>query len=183
MNINWDLVAKVAIPLGTLVLGKYLDRWLAKRPKLVMYLGHASAFTIHGNNPSVIHTHSIVIRNAGRETANNVRVGHSVLPEHYQLYPAVPHSVVQVPDGLAEIVIPKMVPGEEVTISYLYFPPLLWSQIHVYTKSDEGFAKVLNVLPTPQPPKWVIRCLWVVLFVGAVAILYTIAELLQRLAR
>ena len=62
-------------------------------------------------------------------------------------------------------------------------PPPQHRPEHAYTKSDEGFARVLNVLPTPQAPKWVIRCIWVVLFAGAVAILYTIAELLQRLAR
>lgn len=180
MNIDWDIIIKIAVPLGTLVLGKYLDQWLAKKSKLIIYLGHASSFTLRFEKPSIVHTHAIVLRNAGRQTANNVRIGHHVLPDNYQLYPVVAHTVERNSDGVAEILIPKMVPGEQITISYLYFPPLLWSQIHSYTKSDEGFAKALNVLPTPQLPKWVLNILRVILFIGVVSILYVIIEILLR---
>ncbi len=31
MNINWDLVLRIALPVLTLVLGKYLDRWLVQK--------------------------------------------------------------------------------------------------------------------------------------------------------
>lgn len=72
-------------------------------------------------------------------------------------------------------VIPKLVRNEQVTISYLYFPPLLWSQINSYTKSDEGFAKTLNAIPTPQPAKWLIVVIWSVVFVGVVSLLYLAA--------
>ena len=167
--------------MGTLVLGKYLDRWLTKRPKLISYLGHASAFTLRGDNPATVHTHAIVVRNAGRVAATAVRIGHNILPDNYQLYPSVPHTVERVEGGIAEIVIPRLVPDEQVTISYLYFPPLLWSQIHAYVKSDEGFAKVLNVLPTPQYPKWLFRGIWALVFVGAMSVLYFVVELIIRL--
>ena len=139
MSIEWDLVIKIAVPLGTLLLGKYLDRWLAKRPKLISYLVHASAFTIRGENQGVIHTHAIVVRNAGREAASNVRIGHYILPDQYQLFPAVPHTVERDPSGAgaAEIVIPQLVPGEQVTVSYLYTPPLLSNQINAYTNRTQ----------------------------------------------
>lgn len=176
MGIDWDLVIKIAVPLFALVLGKFLDRWLTKRPKLISYLGHASSFTLRGENPFIVHTHAIVVRNAGRETANNVRIGHNILPENYQLYPAVPHTKEQVEGGIAEIIIPQMVSGEQITISYLYTPPLLWSQINAYTKSDEGFAKIINALPTPQLPKWIGNIIWSLVFVGVVTILYLIVE-------
>jgi hypothetical protein len=78
--------------------------------------------------------------------------------------------------GGAEIVIPKLVPSEQVSISYLYFPPLLWSQIHAYTKSDEGFAKIINVLPTPQLPKWIANLIWLLVFIGVVSLLYLSIE-------
>lgn len=172
MNINWDLVFKVIVPLFTLGLGKYLDSWLEKRPKLLIYLGHASAFTIRGNPGGAVHTHTVVVRNAGREAASNVRIGHHVLPDNYQIYPRVPHEVVRDPSGSAEIVIPKLVKDEEVTISYLYFPPLLWSQINSYAKSDAGFAKALNAIPTPQPPRWMIIVIWSLVLVGATCLLY-----------
>ena len=74
-------------------------------------------------------------------------------------------------------------PEEQITISYLYAPPLLWSQIHAYTKSDEGFAKILNVLPTPQPKKWIVRAFWALAFVGTASLLYLAIELMLRLVR
>src|SRR5437867_3125648 len=145
MPFDIDLAVKIVVPLGALVLGKYLDRWLTKRPKLISYLVHTSAFTLRGDTPGTFHTHAIVVRNVGRMAANNVRIGHFVLPEHFQLFPSISHTVER---NVGEIIIPKLVPDEQITVSYLYFPPLLWSQIHAYTKSDEGFAKILTVLPT-----------------------------------
>lgn len=122
MKIDWNVVVKIVVPISTLVLGKYLDQWLSRQPKLISYLGHASAFNVRSDPPFIVHTHSIVVRNAGRQTAHNVRVGHNTLPENYQLYPAIPHSVEGASDGINEIVLPQLVPGEQVTISYLYFP-------------------------------------------------------------
>lgn len=181
MNVNWDMVIRIVVPLGTLVLGKYLDRWFSKRPRLIVYLGHTSAFNVRSQPPVNVHTHAIVVRNVGRETANEVRIGHNVLPENYQLYPAVPHTVERTEGGIAEIVIPRLVPDEQVTVSYLYFPPLLWSQIHVYTKSNEGYAKALNVLPTPQLAKWLVLLIWSLVFVGTVSIIYLIVGLIKWL--
>ena len=175
MNVNWDLVIKIAVPLGTLVLGRFLDRWLTKKPKLISYLGHVSAFTLSDERRTQVFTHAIVIRNTGREAANNVRVGHHVLP-NYQLSPSVHHTVEQIQTGGTEIVIPKLVPGEQVTVSYLYFPPLTWDRINSYTKSDEGFARILNVIPTPQPPRWIVRLLWFLIFVGVVTLIYLAIE-------
>jgi hypothetical protein len=180
MPLDVDLAVKIAVPLGTLVLGKYLDRWITKRPKLISYLGHASAFTLRGEHPGTVHTHAIVVRNAGRVAANNVRIGHYVLPEHFQLFPSIPHTVERNAGSVAEIIIPKLVPDEQITVSYLYFPPLLWSQIHAYTKSDEGFAKILTVLPTPQLSKWKSRAIWTLIFIGAASLIYLIVELILK---
>lgn len=179
MKPDWELVVKIAVPVGMLVLGKYLDRWFSKRPKLVTYLGHASAFTLQGTNPGTVHTHSIVVMNTGRETAKNVRIGHHVLPEHYQLFPAVPHTVNRDANGISEIILSQLVPNEQITLNYLYWPPLLWSQIHAYTKSDEGFAKVINVLPTPQLPNWAISSIWTLMVIGGMTALYLFTELVQ----
>ncbi|MFH1370488.1 MAG: hypothetical protein ABII09_04300 [Planctomycetota bacterium] len=179
MEINWGLVKDIAVPLVALALGKFLDSWLLKKPKLISYLGHVSAFTLHDDKKTVIHTHAVVIRNAGRVSATNVRIGHHYLPENYQLFPNVAHNIEKTETGGGEIIIPKLVSGEQVTISYLYFPPLTYAQINLYTKSDEGFAKILTVIPTPQLPKWIIRLIWILMFVGVVSILYAIVELIR----
>src|SRR5690242_3326363 len=149
MAFDLDLAIKITVPLATLVLGKYLDRWLTKRPKVIVYLGHASVFTLRSENPATIHTHSIVVRNVGTVAANNVRIGHSILPDNFQLYPSISHTVERDGGRIAEIIIPTLVPDEQVTISYLYVPPLIWNQLRAYRTSDGGFGKVFHVLPTP----------------------------------
>jgi hypothetical protein len=179
VNINWDIVIKIVVPLGTLVLGRFLDRWLTKKPRLISYLGHVSSFTLSDQNRTPVFTHAIVIRNAGREASNNVRVGHYVLPD-YQLSPSISHRVEQIQTGGAEIVIPKLVPGEQVTISYLYFPPLTWDRVNAYAKSDEGLARILTVIPMPQPQKWVLRLIWFLILVGIVTLIYLAIEVVLK---
>jgi hypothetical protein len=181
MPFDLDLTVKIAVPLVAAVLGKYAERWLTRRPKLISYLGHASAFTLRGTEAVInVHTHAIIVRNAGRTATHNVRIGHYVLPDNFQLSPAIPHTVEKKEGNIAEIIIPILVPGEQITISYLYFPPLLYNQIHAYTKSDEGYAKILNVIPTPQYPKWMSRCIWALVFMGAVSLIYLLVELIRK---
>lgn len=180
MKIEWDLVLKISIPLFALILGRFLDLWLAKKSKLIFYIGHASAFRLENPNQTQIHIHAVVIRNVGRKTAHNVRIGHSYLPENFQLFPSVPYEVVDIPNSSGkEIVIPNLVPNEQITVSYLYFPPITYDKINTYTKSDEGFAKIIQVVPSPLPAKWIIRTIWVVIFIGVVAILYVFIYILR----
>lgn len=147
-------------------------RYLEGRPKLISYLVHASEFPLQNSEVKAVRTHSIVIRNAGKQSAHNVRVGHNHLPQSYQIYPAVAHEVNNSPCGASEIVFPTLVPNEQVSISYLYFPDIFWHQINTYTKSDEGMAKVVNIIPSPQLPKWKAGLLLTFMFVGASTILY-----------
>jgi hypothetical protein len=104
-----------------------------------------------------------------------------VLPENYQLAPAVPYTVERMPNGISEIIIPQLVPDEQITISYLYLPPILWNQINAYVKSKDGFAQLINVLPAPPRPKWLMISIWFLVFVGLVSILYPIAGLIAWL--
>ncbi len=149
--------------------------------KLISYLGHVSAFILRDEKRTQVYTHAIVVRNAGKKTANNVRIGHNQLPPDFQIYPSVPHKVESIATGGSEILIEKLVPGEQITVSYLYSPPLTWGQINSYTKSDEGFAEILNVVPTPQASKWVINLLWVLIGIGVIAIIYVIVGVFIKL--
>jgi hypothetical protein len=83
-------------------------------------------------------------------------------------------------DGRVVIVIPTLPPRMQVTLSYLYFPPITFNAINLLISSDEGAARVLNVLPTPQPPRWLRVILWLLIVVGAAAILYGAFELLRH---
>jgi hypothetical protein len=182
VTIDWELVVKIAVPLGALVLGKCLDRILSNKPKLISYIGHVSTFTLQGEQAARVFAHSVVLRNTGRVAAENVRVGHYVLP-NYQLQPPIAFDIIKAPTGESEIHIAKLVPGEQVTISYLYFPPLTWDRVNAYTNSDAGPAKVLSVIPTPQPPRSLRLIMWALVLVGALTIFYTLATILLYVIR
>lgn len=167
-----EIVAKLAAPIITAIIGFVLKSYLEAKPKLVTYLVHASAIPLHDEKGTNVNTHSIVVRNAGKKTANNIRIGHNHLPDSFQLYPRLTHEITKGPDGSAEILIPTLVPGEQLNISYLYFPPVLWSQIHSYCKCDEVNAKYLNVTPTQQLSRLQLVFIWSLIFVGASTIVY-----------
>ena len=118
-----------------------------------------------------VYAHSIVVRNAGRKPALNVRLGHHYLPS-FELSPSINCEVLQLTKGGNEILFPTLVPDEQVTISYLYFPPITWNLIHSYVKSDEGIAKKVTVLQTEQYPRWVQLALRALLIIGVITIVY-----------
>ena len=183
MNIDWTIVAIIAGPLLATLIGAWLGRWFENRPKLVVYYGHVSEFDIKpqekGQQEFKVHTHAIVVRNAGNRPAKNVRVGHAVLPPNFKVLPIINHHVEDLPGGGKEIVFPNLVPKKQVTISYLYSPPLTWNQINTHVESDEGAARVIEVLPTPRIPKWLQNLILFLILTGATAVIYIIYFVLK----
>lgn len=174
MVIDWNVVATIASPIIALAIGAALNRAIESRPRVVSYLGHVSGIRLtRGDQPMQVNTHSVVLRNAGRKTANNVRLGHAVLPD-FQVFPDVEYRIIDLPGGGKEIHFPRLVPKKQVTITYLYFPPLTWGQVNTHVESDEGPVKVLNVLPTVQLPKFMIAILWMLVGYGVIGLVYTI---------
>lgn len=172
MDINWDLVSRIAPPFVTLFLGRFLDKIFLKKPRLISYVGHVSAFEIPLPDKLLhVFSHAIVIKNVGRDSSRNIRIGHNKLP-NYTLNPKVQHEVNTVPGGGVEIVIPVLVSGEQITISYLYMPPDTWGTINAYTKSDEGFAKIIHVIPSPLPNKWVLWAIYLLSGTGLLTATY-----------
>lgn len=172
--IDWSVVATIAAPIIALFIGAALDRYLERRARVVSYLGHASGIRLtRPEGPVVVNTHSIVVRNSGGRAATNVRLGHSVLPD-FQIFPDIDYSIRDLPGGQKEIFIPTLVPKKEITVTYLYFPPLTWNQVNTHLESDDGPVRVLRVLPTVQLPKWAIIILWALIVYGAIALLYTL---------
>lgn len=175
MVIDWEVATLVLQFVGAAILlvgGAWLNRVFERRPKLVTYFVHAAANRIPQDNGFVdIYTHSVVLRNSGSKPAKNVRVNHVYLP-NFNVYPVVEHRVEDLPGGGRDIVIPTLVPGEQLTISYLYFPPITWEGVNGPVKSDDGLAKTLRVLPTVQYPIWLNRLAQGLMFVGLVAVMY-----------
>jgi hypothetical protein len=175
MSIDWTVVSNIAEPVVLLFVGGWVTRLFESRPLLISYFSHVSAFrhTPPGGQPMQVHTHSVVLRNAGRQSATNVRLHHANLPE-FNIWPTVVHNIETLPDGSQDIVIPALVPGEEITISYLYFPPLVVGQINAGVKCDQGLANQITVLLQRQFPPWFNRTVMALFLVGLVTVCYLI---------
>jgi hypothetical protein len=173
MAINWSAVATIAAPIIALFVGVWVNRWFESRPILNSFFGHVAAFrtTPPSGQPIDVHTHTVVLRNVGRRSATNVRLGHMVLPD-FVIFPDIQHRVETLPNGSREIVIPTLVPGEQVIVSYLYFPPLTFNQINAGIRSNEGFARQIPVLMQRVYPKWFNVIMAALMLIGLVTLLY-----------
>ena len=171
MSIDWVAVATIAAPIIALLVGGWLDR---RRTRLISYYGHVAGIngTFPGaTQPTQVNTHTVVLRATGRQAATNVRLHHATLPL-FSIWPQVPHNVETLPDGSRDIVIPILIPGEQLAISYLYFPSLTFDQINKGIKCDQGFAHAIPVLLQRQYPRWVNYVVQCLLLVGVGVIAY-----------
>jgi len=176
MTYDIETIAKIASPIITLLLGAVIKYYTERRSKLVSFLGHISTFKLRNENQTLVFAHSIVVRNAGGKSATNVRIGHNFLPPNIQVSPSVKYAIESNPEGGTEIIFPIIVPKEQITISYLYFPPVTWDQVNTYIKSDDGFANILNVISMPQPSKSVIAIVWFLIFMGTSFSMYWLVK-------
>jgi len=181
MTINWEVVGNILGPILALFVGAWLDRVIEKRAQLISYYGHVAAFRYAPAGAAAInvHTHSVILRNAGRLAATNIRMHHATLPD-FNIWPAIPHTVEHLPDGSIDIVIPILVAKEQLTISYLYQAPLTFGQINAGIKCDQGFATPIPVLLQRQFPAWVLVILRVLVVVGATTVVYLLWLLLRH---
>jgi hypothetical protein len=170
MTIDWVAVTTVAAPIIALLIAEQL---YSRRTRLISFYSHVAAIT--GTFPGAtqqtqVNTHTVVLRNTGRQAASNVRLHHGILPL-YSIYPVIVHHVDTLPDGSQDIAIPTLVPGEQITITYLYFPPTTYAQVNQGIKCDEGFAQAIPVNIRRVFPRWwnVIAQLLFLVGVGTVA--------------
>ena len=176
--VDWQVVATVAAPIITLFIGFWVNRRVERRPVLLSHWGHVSSFIHQGENGAntIVNTHSVVIRNAGRRAATNVRLSHAHLPS-FNIWPPIQHELKEVPNSGPDIVIPTIVPNEQLSISYLYFPPITYADINAGVKCDEGFATQIPVLLRRQYPRWFTYVAGTLMIVGVSALVYGLFEL------
>lgn len=177
MNIDVDVTAKLLAPLITALVG-VAGRTLRPDVRLISYFGHIGQFKLppaeEGKDASYVFTHSVIVANVGSKPAHNVRLMHRVLPENITLEPNVDHEINRT---IGEIKLPVLAPKEQVTVSYLYYPPTVASHINHTTKCDECMAKVLHVLPQPQPSIYTKVLVWTLMAMGVLFLAYIAIKL------
>lgn len=175
MHIDWDIVAAFAAPIFTLMAGIWIDRHFGDRANLISYYMHVSAFrsTLPTGQAFFVNTHSVVVRNTGRRAATNLRLSHVGLPD-FNIWPHVQHRTEVLPDGSTDIVVPVLVPGEQIIVSYLYFPPQTAEQINAGIKCDQGFAQAIPVILQRQYPAWFNKLAIALFVIGVIAIFYLV---------
>ena len=157
-----------------------LLRFASSRPKLIPYVGYVSDFSLNDGSLKV-YTHGIVIKNTGSEPALNVKIGHYFLPDHIKMYPPIDYKTNKTKNGTEEIQIERIAPDEEISISYLYFPPVTYDKIHAYVLSDDGSYDIINKIPDSfRPPTSVIYVRRTLMLVGFMTIFYLIGKLLIK---
>jgi hypothetical protein len=170
--------------------GGLLNRIVERRPRLIAYYGHVGVFQISppaGAQPPgqtiIVHTHTVVIGNTGGLPAHNVRVPHrGLLAGHginVSVDPGVNYWTHILPGGQEEILFPILVSKQQVTISYLYQPPITYHVINLPIRCDEGMARQVNVLPTPQSPRWLSVIFFTLAIIGLAAVAYGAFELVR----
>ncbi|PFG24152.1 hypothetical protein ATH90_2942 [Pseudomonas lurida] len=187
MEFTLEAVVKLAAPFLTGVVGLLTKVYLDAKPKLVCYMIHSIAIPTRNQSdskapPIIVHTHTIAVRNTGKKSATNVRIGHYFLPD-FQITPPLNYEVNRNTDNTGEILIPTLVPGEQIAIGYLYFPPQTYQNINSYCKSDEVLAKYINVVPMAPIGKVQVFILWSLVFIGASSLVYWLLTLLVLWAK
>lgn len=177
VSIDSDAAVKVVSAFLTAIIGLTWKRYAEGRPRVVQYFVHSGAVPIAAGGAVqaafAVHTHALVIRNTGKKSAENLRLGHHHLPA-FAITPPVQYQL----NGANEILVPRLVPGESLTLTYVYFPPLTWNQIHAYAKTDEMLVQHLRVQPQVQPSRVVLLLVGVLMFTGAATLVYWSLRLL-----
>ena len=116
----WDIGGKAVAA----VVGGVVTYMFEKRTRLLAYYGHVGLFRLNPTPSSpltAVHTHSVVIRNAGRLPAKNVRVPHRIplaaSNVHVSVDPQIAYTVTALPNGGDELRFDVLAPQQMITIS------------------------------------------------------------------
>jgi len=172
-------VVTVIAPVVAAVVGYFAKRALDRAPRVVAFMAASNSVTLGKGKPNevTIHSHVLVIRNDGALAARDVRITHDFFPPDISVYPGVEHTLVVNPQGLTELQVPLLAPGQQLAISYMYFPPLTWAQINCDVYSETGRAERVALLPRPKPATWILVTRYFLMFAGAWAVVYWLARL------
>ena len=138
-----------------------INCFFERKARLICYYDHIGSHTIKTIRPAIhLNTHVLAIENQGSSSATGIKINHYKIPPSLSfpdidVRPSMDYELGNLPDGTKELRIPKLVKGERVTVSYIYFDPLVFNNINSSVKFDDGYAEVIKVMPTHMviPPK------------------------------
>lgn len=182
-NVVLDIIKLVAAPLFAIIVQYILKRYDEKGPRVIHYFQHSSAtvVSLKEQAPIQVHSHGLIVKNVGDKPARNVKIYNARLDgeSYLSIWPDVSFEEVKLPNGGREICVPILVPNEQITLSYLYSPPVMAFQFMHTVKHDEGFSNAIAVSLTPIPSNiqlWVNR---VLTFLGLSTVIYFAIDFAQ----
>lgn len=160
MEFDWNVIATLVAPVFALLVGYWLRDILKKKPKLLYRMTASEPVTLieDPDNPLTMQMCSLSVVNAGKAPTSEVRIGHKTLPAH-SVSPVTAYKIETLADKGKEIIFPRLLGNEEITITYLYSPPLKWQEINTHVKSNDAFGEAVREFPPPPQPfmkQWVL---------------------------
>jgi hypothetical protein len=163
--------SEILVAVLTALIIKGLDYLLARRAKVVFFYTSAAQFhfVAAGNVAGgIANTITLALWNTGRAAAEDIRIVHAHLPDHYQIWPPMIAAVNLIPSsGHRELVIPRILPRQIIYISYLDAVPLSPAMI-VQLNAKDHQVEPMPFQFTRVFPAWIRRTLFGLLIVGTV---------------
>jgi hypothetical protein len=74
------------------------------------------------------------------------------------------------PGGGFEIVLDRLVPQQEVAISYMHTEP--FNRFRGQITHADGIAVEISAIPRSEYPRWQVRTLWLLALIGMIAVVF-----------
>lgn len=125
----------------------------------------------------VIRTSSLFIQNLGRDAATDIEIVFNWRPQHFNIWPQRGFEERINPDGRQIIQLANLAPKEFLGMDLLTVNSEMPRLIQV--RSKQGIAKAIATIQQPVLPKWKMGLVAYLMFMGAVATVFTIITLIQ----
>jgi hypothetical protein len=168
----------------------YVLQFLRPKVKLKYWVSHSFLYTLHANpqqqqqtlppptqqpataappsQPAAtanLLTHSLTVRNFGREPAKSVEVVHRRKPDYFQFYPSLDYTETQTLAGEHILRIDSLAPKESFTIQFLSY--LHQRELLYVRSSTAGHASAMPWMVVRKFPQWVYALMWVLMLCGS----------------
>jgi hypothetical protein len=166
-----------------------LNRFFKAKAQLLFANPHSFTFVVphplldaQGNQIAerqTVHTRSLLVVNAGRETATMVEWVFNWKPPCLNVWPARHYTEHFAPDNRYAIVFASLAPGEHIGCEILAANGELPNLVTV--RSDQCTSRTINMYPQPVIPQWRKRTTTVLMFAGLSLSVYLAILLAQFL--